>query len=186
MVNLLLDRGADIDFHNGGPLMGALYYDQCESAQLLADRGARMDLVAAAGLGRIGAMAHWLEVSGPLPDDVYSLAHYSQTPKPPQVTDAQVLSLAMVYACMGGHLVAAERLRERGADIGPCEIFDHRATPLHWAAYRGYEAVIERLLAWGADPAARGRDLCRHASGLGDARRTAGRRQVVAMDLGWG
>jgi ankyrin repeat protein len=138
LVELMLERGADLDARNGGPLIGALYYDQLDAARHLVERGARVDMVAAAGLGRIDLMeAHAGE---------YTLVHYSQHRARPSSPDA----IALVYACKLGHLDAARWLLDRGAPLGRAP-YDHDATPLHWAAHENHPDVCELLLARGAD-----------------------------------
>jgi ankyrin repeat protein len=145
LMSLLLDRGADIDARNGGPLMGALYYDEPDAARFLAERGATVDFVAAAGLGRIDLMEK---------SRAHRLVHYSQCKRRPS-SDDEILVLALVYAAMGGHRDAVAWLLDRGADPNARALFDHAATALHWAAHRGHRDVIEMLLSRGADPSLR-------------------------------
>jgi peptide-methionine (S)-S-oxide reductase len=150
LMELLLARGADIDFRDGGPLIGALYYGEEEAAAFLAERGARVDLVAAAGLGDLDRMARYVGADGALAPDAYRLVHYSQKRERP-VAPAAILSLALAYACKGGHPAAAAWLIDRGAAPSGRAPFDHDATPLHWAALRGRAEVVELLLERGAD-----------------------------------
>jgi hypothetical protein len=149
LLELLLDRGADIDFRDGEAMIGALYYGEQEAAAFLAERGARVDLIAAAGLGRIDLMAHHIGADGAVAADAYSLVHYSSHRERP-VAPAAILSLALVYAAKGGHRAAAAWLLDRGAPLGRAP-FDHDATPLHWAALRGHPDVVDLLLERGAD-----------------------------------
>jgi len=147
LLELLVARGADVDFRDGGPLMGALYYSEQDAARWLVERGARVDLVAAAGLGRIELMAQHGE---------HTLVHYCQRRGRP-TTRAEVLSLALCYASLGGHGDAVAWLLDQGASPSERAPFDHDATPLHWAALHDRADVVALLLARGADRTVRDR-----------------------------
>ncbi len=150
LLELLLGRGADIDFRNGGPIVGAIYYGEIDAARFLVDRGARIDLVAAAGLGRIDLMTRYVRDDGTLAPDAHSLVHYSQVRDRP-ASRADILGLALIAACKSGARDAAAWLLDRGASATARPPFDHVATPLHWAALRGHGDVAALLLDRGAD-----------------------------------
>lgn len=154
LLELLLARGADLDFRNGGPLVGALYYSEADAARWLVERGARHDLVTAAGLGRVDLMERFVRADGTLTDDAHALVHYSQVRVRPS-SRAEILGLALVFASMGGQRAAVAWLLDRGADVHARPPFDHNATALHWAALRGHAEVIALLLDGGADRTAR-------------------------------
>jgi ankyrin repeat protein len=154
LLELLVAHGADLDARAGGALMGALYYDEPDAARFLVERGAAVDLVAAAGLGRVDLMESFVGRGGDLAAGAHRLVHYSQCRDRPG-TDDEVLCLALVYAAMGGHRDAAVWLLERGADPRARARFDHAATALHWAALRGHRDLVELLLERGADPSLR-------------------------------
>jgi ankyrin repeat protein len=145
LIDLFLARGADIDARNGGPLMGALYYGEADAAAMLVDRGAHVDLPAAAGLGRIDLMERLVVDRAP-----HVLVHYSMCVERPR-SRAEVLALALTYAAMGGHTAAVAWLLDAGAGVNAVAPFDHEATALHWAALRGHEATARLLLDRGAD-----------------------------------
>jgi hypothetical protein len=149
LLELLVERGADVDHPQGGPLIGALYYDEQDAARWLLERGARVDLIAAAGLGRVDLMERLIDTP-----DAHTLIHYARkSPRPTERTD--VLGLALLYAANGGHLDAARWLIEHGAEARPRPPFHDGVTPLHGAALRGHEALVELLIAHGADLTAR-------------------------------
>lgn len=156
LLELLLAHGADLDAQGGGPLIGALYYGELEAARALVERGARVDLIAAAGLGRLDLMARFVGQGGALSPDAHALVNYSQAREPPGSPE-EVLALALVYAAMGGAAAAVGWLIDRGAEPGARAPFDHQATALQWAALRGHAKVVSLLLARGADPEARDR-----------------------------
>ncbi|MEO6710201.1 MAG: ankyrin repeat domain-containing protein [Planctomycetota bacterium] len=149
LLELLIRRGADVNFRNGGPLIGALYYSELEAARFLVEHGARVDLIAAAGLGRIDLMRPFAGDGGLLRGDAHTLVHYGQAAGRPQ-TAAAILGVAMTYACIGGHRAAVEWLLAHGASASERTQFDHDATPLHWAALHGHREVCEALLNAGA------------------------------------
>lgn len=150
LIELLIARGADVNFRNGGPLVGALYYGERAGAELLLAHGARHDLVTAAGLGRVDLMAPFVAADGALAPGAHALVCYGQLHARPTTRD-EVLGLALVYAAMGGHRDAAAWLLDHGAAVSARPPFDHAATALHWAALRGHAEVAALLVARGAD-----------------------------------
>jgi ankyrin repeat protein len=138
--------------------MGALYYGEDAAALWLVDRGARCDLVAAAGLGRLDLMARFVGDDGSLANGAHALVHYSTVRDRPAAR-ADVLGLALVYACMRGRRDAAAWLLDRGAEVSARPPFDHAATPLHWAAFRAHDDVVALLLDRGADRTIRDRSF---------------------------
>jgi ankyrin repeat protein len=144
LMSALVEHGADVDARNGGPLMGALYYGEHAAARWLVAHGGRTDLVAAAGLGRIDLLEQ--HIGG----ELRTLVDYTQRPGAAR-SRADLLSLALVYACRGGHRDAVQWLVDHGANPLERVPFDHGATPLHWAALEGHEEIIDLLLALGAD-----------------------------------
>ncbi|WP_309895481.1 ankyrin repeat domain-containing protein [Archangium sp.] len=154
LLELLVARGANLDFRDGGPLVGALYYGELDAARFLLERGARHDFVTAAGLGRCDLMAPFVRADGALAADAHALVHYSQVRTRP-ASKVEILGLALVFASMCGQLDAVAWLLERGAAVNTRPPFDHGATPLHWAALRGHAELVTLLLERGADRMAR-------------------------------
>jgi hypothetical protein len=148
LLELLVARGADVDVRDGGALVGALYYGEADAARWLVEHGARVDLVCAAGLGRVDRMEATIDTP-----DAHTRVDYARR-RPRPSTRADLLGLALAYAARGGHVDAARWLLDRGAD--PSWYDD--ATPLHLAALGGHAGVVELLLARGADPTVRDPD----------------------------
>jgi ankyrin repeat protein len=145
MIDLLLARGADVNARNGGPLVGALYYGEDAAARQLVERGARVDFVAAAGLGRVDRMKRFVRSDGTLTDDASTLALYDAGVLE-RVPD-QILRYALRVASGAGQRDAVALLLDLGADL-----HGHgRVTPLHLAALRGHGDVCDLLLERGAD-----------------------------------
>jgi Ankyrin repeats (3 copies) len=137
LMQLLLDRGARMDkpglagrqtplvlacFHNGQP----------EAAKFLADRGAPLDLEAAAGVGRVELVKSFFDADANL--------------RPP-ATHRQ-LQNGFLWACECGHDDIAVFLLERGAD--PLDPADTGATALHWAAGAAHLGLVKLLIQRGA------------------------------------
>jgi len=168
LLDALVERGADVDARNGGALVGALYYGEREAAARLVEHGADVDMVAAAGLGRLDLVDRHVGADGTLSTDAHRLVHYGLVPLPPEETLDHVLSLALVYAAKGGHVPVLERLVDLGGSVDSRPPFDHRATLLHWAVLGDQPDAVRWLLRNGAD--AEARDTSFHSTPLGWAR----------------
>src|SRR6185503_5086490 len=69
LLQLLLDYGAEIDHKTGAgnrqsPVLGALANGRAEAAAYLAERGARLNLDAAAGVGRLDVVKSLFKKEG--------------------------------------------------------------------------------------------------------------------------
>jgi ankyrin repeat protein len=133
LVELLLDFGAVIEGRGtkkwGGPLVTALTFGMSGAAEVLAKRGARIDLPAAAGLG--------------LADDAAGLFPSA---------DAEARHLALSLAAQHGHAEIVRLLLDAGEDPNRYNLEGHHAhsTPLHQAVLAGDEAVVRLLVERGA------------------------------------
>jgi len=174
VAELLLDRGAAIDGTGGwSPLEEALYWNSKNVLALLLERGARVqNLRSAAGLGRIDLIENYFNADGSLkPEagkinwpwgDLEAIENSNHDAKGKQSLadrvnswsqDRQgIINNAFVYACMHGHIDAAQLLLEKGADINVVPGgFDYAGTGLHYAALNGHRSTVEFLLEHGAD-----------------------------------
>lgn len=129
LLQLLLDYGAEIDHktsagNSQSSVLGALANGRPEAAAYLADRGARLNLEAAAGVGRLDVVQSFL----------------NKKTKPPQ----KQLQSALRYACAGGHKEVVEFLLQNGVDLA----YGGRdgQTALHWAAIFGRLEMVKLLL----------------------------------------
>lgn len=174
VAELLLDRGAVIDGTAGwSPLEEALYWNSRGVITLLLERGAKVqNLRTAAGLGRTDLIERYFTADGSLkPEagrinwpwgDLETIARSNHDRAGKQSLTGRVNSWsqdqqgivnnAFVYACMHGHIDAAQLLLEKGAEINVVPGgFDYAGTGLHYAALNGHRSMVEFLLEHGAD-----------------------------------
>jgi hypothetical protein len=134
LIELLLEFGAAIEGHGtrkwgGGPLGTALTFGMVDAAEVLARRGACIDLPAAAGLGRAEDAARLLRSA-----------------------DALARHCALSLAAQQGHPEIIRLLLDAGEDpnrYNPDSNHPH-TTPLHQAVLGGHEAVVRLLVERGA------------------------------------
>ena len=133
LLQLLLDYGAEIDHKTGAgnrqsPVLGALANGRPEAAVFLAEHGARLNLEAAAGVGRLDVVKSFFKDDG------------SRKTK----SSRKQLQSAFMYACGGGRKDVVEFLLNNGVDLadgGP-----DGQTPLHWAVIFGQLDMVKLLL----------------------------------------
>jgi ankyrin repeat protein len=142
LLQLLLDRGADVNhadlMGNGhGTVIGCLANGRPEAAVFLAERGARLGLVEAGGVGRLDVVRTFFDERG----------------RPRPGVSARDVHAALCYACSGGFEQVVTFLLDRDAELHAN--VGGRQMPLHYAAMGGKLAIIELLIARGADLEAR-------------------------------
>lgn len=173
-AELLLDHGAAIDGTGGwSPIEEALYWNSQNVLALLVERGAKVqNLRTAAGLGRTDLIESYFNPDGTLKPEAGQInwpwgdveaierSNHAQSGKQSLIDrvnswsqDQQgIVNNAFVFACMHGRSESARLLLEKGAEINVIPGgFDFAATGLHYAALNGHRAMIEFLLAHGAD-----------------------------------
>jgi len=190
-AELLLDHGAAIDgVASWTPIEEALYWNSRDVIALLLERGAKVqNLRTAAGLGRTDLLESYFNVDNTLkPEagridwpfgDLETIASSNHNAAGKQLLvdnvnswpqDRQgILNNAFVYACMHGHLDAAQFLLDKGAEINVIPGgFDYAGAGLHYAALNGHRAMVEFLLARGADRNLKDTKVNSTASGWAD------------------
>ncbi len=143
LLETLLRHGATMEGGQGGNghglVLGCLANGQPAAARFFADRGVRLNVIEAAGIGALDRVRLLLEEAGR---------------EPASLTSGD-LDSALQYAAGYGHADVVTFLLERGAN--PAMRDDAGQTPLHWATF-GPDAVVTRaLLAKGAPVTARDR-----------------------------
>ncbi len=134
LMDLLIRYGAAIDGPDGGSAVnGCLHNGRGEAAEFFADRGARLDLEAAAGVGRLDVVRRFFTADGQLVPPA--------TPK--QMKDG------FAWACEFGRVGVVDFLLRQGIGIDAKLPHDGQ-TGLHWAAYGGHPETVKLLLVRGA------------------------------------
>jgi ankyrin repeat protein len=133
LLQALLDHGAAIDQPRGAgnddpAVLGCLANGREEAAAFLANRGAGLTLVSAAGVGRLDVVKNYF-------DDVSAL-------KPG--TSKEQVQAGFLYACGYGQANVVEFLLERGVDLASHS--GDGQTGLHWAVIGGHLDTVRSLL----------------------------------------
>lgn len=181
----LLDAGALINGAGGwSPLEEALYWRNQGVIDLLLERGASVhNLRIASGLGRLDLIESFFDGDGNLKQEAgridwpFGDPLTSNLPNPIKEElqaetegwshqSRDIINNAFIYACIHNRIEAASLLLERGAQINAIPPgFDYAGTGLHNAAVHGHRAMVEFLIAQGADPNIK--DLKVHSSPAG-------------------
>jgi hypothetical protein len=135
LLELLIEQGAAIDGPDGGSAVnGCLRNGRGQAAEFLAQRGARLDLEGAAGVGRLDVVKTFFGDDGNL--------------KPP-ATQTQ-MHAGFAWACEFGRTDVVDFLLQRGIEVG-AKLTQHGGeTGLHWAAFAGHVDIVGLLLERGA------------------------------------
>jgi ankyrin repeat protein len=133
LLQALLDHGATIDQPRGAgnddpAVLGCLANGRGEAAAFLANRGAGLTLVSAAGVGRLDVVKDYF-------DDDSAL-------KPG--TSKDQVQAGFLYACGYGQTNVVEFLLERGVDLASHS--GDGQTGLHWAVIGGHLDTVRSLL----------------------------------------
>lgn len=142
LLDMLAAAGAPFDARGGEVLSLPLLNQAPATAAALAARGAEMDLRHAAALGDLEAVERILAASPA-----------SRPPTRAGGAASRLLEEALAFACIRGQAGAAAVLLRHGArgDVLVTPGGQTARTALHEAANRGHRAIVELLLAAGAD-----------------------------------
>lgn len=133
LMEILLARGATLesavapDYTRGSIVNACLANGRPNAAEFLGRRGARLDLDAAAGVGRLDVVKSFFHDDGSLNAEA---------------TKTQ-MQLGFSWACGCGRTNVVEFLLEKGIDVNARP---QGETGLHWAAYGGQLAIVTLLL----------------------------------------
>lgn len=134
LMDLLIRSGAAIDGPNGGSAVnGCLHNGRGQAAEFLANRGARLDLESAAGVGRLDLVRSFFSEDGRL-----------VLPATPEQ-----MKNGFAWACEFGRAGVVDFLLRRGIGID-AKLPHNGQTGLHWAAYGGHAETVQLLLERGA------------------------------------
>ncbi len=127
LLQLLIDHGARIDGADGSSTVNScLHNGRGEAAAFLADRGARLDIEGASGVGRVDLVEKFIDGA-----------------KEQEVKDG------FSWACEFGRTEVVNFLLQRGFPVD-ATLKHHEGTGLHWAAWGGHVDTVKLLLQHGA------------------------------------
>ena len=137
LIDVLVRAGASLaaavapDYTHGRVVNACLANGRGEGAQLVAERGAELDLEGAAGVGRLDVVTSFFDEHGRLT---------AGTPR-------EQLLRGCLWACQYGRREVVEFLLERGIDLAESR---GNETMLHGAALGGHPDIVRILIAHGA------------------------------------
>jgi ankyrin repeat protein len=135
LMELLIEHGAAIDGPDtGSAVNGCLHNGRGKAAEFFAERGARLDLEGAAGVGRLDVVKSFFRPDGSLK---------------PAATQNQ-MNAGFAWACEFGRTAVVEFLLQQGMEVGAKLTQDGEETGLHWAAYEGHAEIVRLPLERGA------------------------------------
>lgn len=154
LMETLLDAGAAVDGAPAAwnPLIAALHNGRGEAAEFLAQRGARLDLEGAAGVGRLDLVKSFFNRDGSLkavrtgsgPGSPAGLPGRGGGSDRVSSTKDQ-LQAGFAWACEYGRTNVVDFLLQNGLDVGT-KLKHNGQTGLHWAAYGGHRDTVKLLL----------------------------------------
>jgi ankyrin repeat protein len=133
LMEILLNHGAIIDTGAGasstkrGAVIVCLANGRGQAAEFLAQRGARLDLEGAAGVGRLDLVKSFFNPDGSLKANA----------------NKAEMEAGFQWACEYGRTAVVEFLLETGVDVAAQS---GGMTGLHWAAHGGHMEIIKLLL----------------------------------------
>lgn len=146
LLETLLQHGATIDAGAGSTVLACLHNDRPQAAELLAARGAHLDLESAAGVGRLDTVKRYFDDEGGLRP--ISVESGGDRLSPACGATQHQLQAGFIWACEYGHHEVVRFLLEKGIELRFGE--NTGETALHLAAHRGQLQIINILLARGA------------------------------------
>jgi hypothetical protein len=153
LVDVLLDHGAAVEGTRGegGPLGSALLFGYTHAAERLAIRGARADnIVYAAGLGRTDVVRRMLADGTGIEGITRRTDDRAGCYSFPIPRTADARGVAMMVAAIHDRAAVLRLFLDGGFDVNTAPY--RGITALHYAADLGCTAVLDELLARGADP----------------------------------
>jgi ankyrin repeat protein len=134
LIETLLDAGAAIDGLQGtwSPIMSAIVHARWDAVEILARRGAKLNVASAAAAGRLDIV-----------EKLVREAAEEEVPGLPREWKAQ-MELAFIWACLFGRLPIAAFLLDLGVD--PSAKDGQGETGLHWAAHYGHVEMVALLI----------------------------------------
>ena len=141
LMDLLLARGARLDLKRPDALDQSLINHAPRAAEKMIELGAKADVFAAAALGRMDLLRKCFDRQGRL--------RSRPRPRGRALTERDVIGLAMLFAYVRRQRDAVDFLLEKDGNWNMIGV--NNGTALHRAAWDGDLAMVQRLVAKGAD-----------------------------------
>jgi hypothetical protein len=141
LIDLLLERGATLDLKNSATLDASLANHAPRAAEKLIELGAKVDVLAAAALGRMVVLHAAFNKNGRLRSRPRRAGKL--------MTERDAIGLAMLFAYVRGQAEAVDFLLEKDGNWNMTGV--NNGTALHRAAWAGDLPMVKRLIAKGAD-----------------------------------
>ena len=141
LMDVLLERGARLNLTSDDALDASLANHAPRAAEKMIALGATPDVLAAAALGRMDLLRGFFDRSGKLLSRPRRQGH--------ELTDRDAIGLAHLYAYVRHQPEAVDFLLEKDGNWNMTGV--NNGTALHRAAWAGDLAMVERLVARGAD-----------------------------------
>jgi ankyrin repeat protein len=145
LMALLLERGAKLDVRKPEVLDAALANHAPRAAEKMIELGAKPDLLAAAGLGRMDLLRACFDDEGTLRSRPRRRGR--------AMTERDAIGLALLFAYVRRQPEAVDYLLEKDGNWNMIGV--NNGTALHRAAWDGDLAMVESLVSKGADVANR-------------------------------
>jgi hypothetical protein len=152
LVDALVDHGAKVDGvrADGEPLGCALLTGYTRAAERLVIRGARVEnVIYAAGMGRTDVVRNMLSTRSGTEGILRRTDDWASQFSFPLPRDADANELALVVAAIHDRVATVRALLDGGIGVNVAPFCGQ--TALHFAAHLGCAAVVDELLARGAD-----------------------------------
>jgi len=141
LLQLLIDRGAEIDLTGQNVLDASLANHAPRAAEKLIALCAKPDIFAAAALGRMDLLRGMFDTTGRLRSR--PRRHGAE------LSERDAIGLALLFAYVNAHPTAVDFLLEKDGNWNMIGV--NNGTALHRAAWDGDLAMVQRLIAKGAD-----------------------------------
>jgi ankyrin repeat protein len=141
LMELLLERGAALDLQSEDALDASLKNHAPRAAERMIELGVKPDVLAAAALGWMDLLRAFFDREGRL----LSRPHRQGE----EMAERDAIGLAMLYAYVRAQRAAVDFLLEKDGNWNMIGV--NNGTALHRAAFAGDLAMVQRLVAKGAD-----------------------------------
>jgi hypothetical protein len=145
LIDVLLAHGARLDVRAPGVLDASLSHHAEGAARALVARGATLDICAAAALGDLQRVQAAFDAGGRLRERVWRHGR--------ELNPREAVGLAMLFAYVNDKPRIVDALFERDGDWNATGVLN--GTAMHQAARAGDVAMVQRLVAHGANPSDR-------------------------------